>query len=87
MKNKIFVQPNPIPHLINFDYQSNNKLNQIVYAGRVSKEKGILELISVWKKLNTKNYKLIIIGEGPLFEELKHTLNQNDSISLTEFER
>ena len=83
MKNKIFVQPNPVPHLINFDYQSNNKLNQIVYAGRVSKEKGILELISVWKKLNTKNYKLIIIGEGPLFEELKHTLNQNDSISLT----
>lgn len=82
-KNVIFVQPNPVPHLKNFDYQSNNKLNQIVYAGRVSKEKGILELISVWEKINTKNYKLIIIGEGPLFDELKHTLNQNDSISLT----
>lgn len=82
-KNKIFVQPNPIPHLINFDYQSKNKLNQFVYAGRISKEKGILELISVWKKLNTKNYKLLIIGEGPLFDELKNTLNQNDSIILT----
>jgi len=82
-KSKIFVQPNPIPHLINFDYKSNNKLNQIVYAGRVSKEKGILELISVWNKLNTKNYKLIIIGEGPLFDELKQSLKQNDSISLT----
>ena len=45
--------------------------NQIVYAGRISKEKGLEELIDTWESLEVKDFKLIIIGEGPLYENLK----------------
>ena len=62
MNNSVFVK--------NFKYKSKDKLNQVVYAGRISKEKGIEELIKAWVKLTRKNYSLLIIGDGPYFEEI-----------------
>ncbi len=41
---------------------------QLIYAGRLSKEKGILDLLKVTEKLST-DIDLIIVGSGP--EELK----------------
>ena len=81
-KKNIFIQPNPIPHLKNFKYKSKDKLNQVVYAGRISKEKGIEELIKAWVKLTRKNYSLLIIGDGPYFEEINKIVMQTQGISL-----
>jgi len=70
-KKNIFVQPNPIEKKdIDFVNKMKRK-NQIVYAGRISKEKGLEELIDTWESLEVKDFKLIIIGEGPLYENLK----------------
>ena len=43
------------------NYESNN----FVYAGRVSKEKGIEELIKVFLSIQNPNFILQIIGKGP----------------------
>ena len=47
--------------------------NYIVYAGLISKEKGIEELIEAFKKskLISEGYKLKIIGNGPIFDIVK----------------
>ena len=81
LKN-IFVQPNPT---LSFDKtlsQKNTKLNQIVYAGRISEEKGIKELIKAWTSLNEHNSKLIIIGEGPLLFDLEKKCEKINSIEV-----
>ena len=49
-----------------------NDINEdyIVYAGRISDEKGVKELIETYLKSNSKISKLKIIGRGPLLHEL-----------------
>jgi len=50
--------------------KSTKQENQIVYAGRISKEKGVEELIKSFKSSLLNNYKLIIIGSGPELNNL-----------------
>jgi glycosyltransferase involved in cell wall biosynthesis len=52
-----------------------------IYVGRISPEKGIRELITYWIDHNIK-YKLKIIGDGPLFDEL---VNKSASYSQIEW--
>jgi len=44
--------------------------NYMVYAGRISKEKGVKELIDAFKKANLENMHLKIIGNGPQLQNL-----------------
>ncbi len=65
-KIKIFNNP------INFhNYPKANKSSSIVYAGRVSKEKGVEELIQAWSESNLLNCDLFIIGEGEIKTKLE----------------
>tara|TARA_X000001036_G_scaffold18557_2_gene15663 strand:- start:18220 stop:19371 length:1152 start_codon:yes stop_codon:yes gene_type:complete len=77
-RSKIFVFPNAI------NFQSKNlkikKEDSILYAGRVSKEKGVDKLIESFEKAKLENTTLRIIGDGPLLEELKIKYNTNDKI-------
>ena len=50
--------------------QKNNFDNFIVYAGRISDEKGVRELIDAFKKANLNNMHLKIIGNGPQLQNL-----------------
>ena len=63
-----------IPNAIDIDSLSvsSEKLfeKQIIYVGRLSKEKGILELLSVVKKL-PDDVNLLIIGNGPEEDKVK----------------
>jgi len=79
LKNdKIFVHPN---------YLKSEKINSykkkedcIVYAGRISKEKGVEELIHQFLETKIKNTKLKIIGDGPILKKLKENYLENDNI-------
>jgi len=53
----------------------------ITYAGRILKQKGLIELINAFNKVSKKhkNAVLNIAGDGNLLEELKQN-NQNDKI-------
>ncbi len=50
-----------------------------LYIGRLSKNKGIKEIINVFKNLilEYKDLKLIIIGDGPLLEYIKNYVKKN----------
>lgn len=58
--NQIKVFYNPI-NFQNFKY--NSQSNYVLYAGLVSKEKGVLELIQAWNEAKMKNLILKIAGE------------------------
>lgn len=46
----------------------------IVYAGRLTHEKGILALLDAWRKANRHDLELVVVGDGPLRPEVeKHT--------------
>ena len=65
-KNKIVTLRNPLP--LDTKYELNDVDNgYILYFGRLSKEKGIKKLIDAAKQLD---YRLVILGTGPIEEEL-----------------
>ena len=67
-KNKqLYVVPNYILPTTKIE---RNDTNYIVYAGRISKEKGVEELIGTFLSHNSELI-LKIIGEGPLLNSLK----------------
>lgn len=52
--------------------KNNNKI-RILFAGRLIKDKGILLLVEAYQNLQKKytNIELTIVGDGPLYNELK----------------
>lgn len=62
--------------------KSDTRSNSLVYAGRISKEKGVVELIESFLKADTQNINLILIGEGPLLNYLKKAYKEISSIKF-----
>lgn len=73
-------------HLYNFSNTIENhqpkKGDYLFYYGRLSKEKGIINLINAVKKTNSK---LIIAGEGPQKEEVLHAISEYSNIEYVGF--
>lgn len=69
--SQLAIKPNFIE-----DFNTNNctKENYALFVGRISEEKGINALIKAWEKIN---YKIIIIGDGPLKNKFLNTKNKN----------
>ena len=72
-ESKVQVFPNFIE--VNKEKVNERKEDYIVYAGRISEEKGLKELISTFSKIDSKDVILKIIGNGPLLNELKDHSN------------
>ncbi len=81
--SKTVVLPYFVP--LNKKRRDNRKKDYFLFAGRLSEEKGVLQLLEVFKALP---YKLVVIGDGPLKKqvlkyknyeniEIKHFLPQN----------
>lgn len=68
-ESKLNVFPNFINSKIGFEYNLDS--NYIVYAGRISEEKGVNELIDTFLKLEQNNFILKIIGDGPILNKLR----------------
>lgn len=62
------IDINSLPQKKNRKYEK-----QIIFAGRLSKEKGILTLLDVAKQL-PDNFHLLILGSGPEEEKVKETV-------------
>lgn len=71
-KEKVSVSYNPV----NFDSEiPKSILNQsdyVTYAGRISEEKGLNELLNAWRSSNIDDLKLKILGGGELLDSIKN---------------
>ncbi len=81
-KKKIVIFPNYTNVDIEVDEskESDFEAKGIVYAGRISKEKGLVELIEAYNSANLNKMPLHIIGEGPLLKFLKKNYVNKDII-------
>ena len=72
-----------VPNAIDFSLLPNDEerryKKQIIYAGRLSKEKGILDLTEVLPKLS-KDIHLIIAGSGPEEQKIIDIDNNNENV-------
>ena len=72
-----------VPNAIDFSLLSNGEERryekQIIYAGRLSKEKGILDLINALPKLS-KDIHLLIAGSGPEEQKIIDADKENANI-------
>jgi glycosyltransferase involved in cell wall biosynthesis len=75
---KIEIVPNFIKKYI---HRENVESNYIVYAGRISKEKGIEELLEIFLKAKINGINLKIIGSGPDLNKLREKY-KDDSINF-----
>lgn len=76
----IHVLPNlPSSEVIN---KKNNENNDLVYAGRISKEKGVEELVEAFIKSQANNLNLVLIGDGPLKQNLENRYSRHTNIKF-----
>ena len=78
--NKIDRDISVIPNIIEpqeIDKVTSNR-PYLIYAGRISKEKGVEELIKSFIECNFENLTLKIVGDGPLMDYLKIKYNKNN---------
>ncbi|WP_213315888.1 glycosyltransferase [Campylobacter vulpis] len=88
-KHTIYI-PNFIPQL---PLQSTDTSQKVVlYLGRFSKEKGVLRLIDIWKKVQEeakfREWNLVFVGDRVLKEAMQdkiNKLNLNDTIIIKGF--
>ena len=84
-KDKISIFYNPL----NFEssvFKYNPDSDFIVYAGRITKSKGVEDLVALWKKMKLENLKLKIIGDGDQLNYLKSKYEGNDINFLGELD-
>ena len=68
-KSKLFIFRNYLD--VNKSNKFRNTENYIIYAGRISKEKGVENLIKAFLKCDFKDIKFKIVGQGPDKDKLK----------------
>ncbi|ARR01551.1 glycosyltransferase, family 1 [Campylobacter vicugnae] len=88
--SNFYIIPNFIPNISNLNTNYSQKV--VVSIGRLSKEKGFLRLIDIWKLIQDskefKDWKLHIVGDGELKEKIENKirdLNLTNSIILKPF--
>lgn len=75
-----------VPHFYQVD---NSKLQEtvgqdVLFIGRLSKEKGVHQLLDAWKLVRSTQAKLLIVGDGPEREALENR-TRTERIANVEF--
>ena len=82
LKNVNFIDKeiSVIPNIIDIPdiTKDLNKSQYLLYAGRISKEKGVEDLIKSFINCNFREVNLKIIGDGPLLKQLKNTYSNKN---------
>ncbi len=69
-------------HQVDIDSKKRDYPKNILYVGRFSEEKGLLQLLEAWNQIPTsKGWTLTLIGNGPL----EHDLNTHKNIIIKNF--
>jgi glycosyltransferase involved in cell wall biosynthesis len=60
-------------------HHEQKKSVDAVFQGRFHPQKGVIELIQIWKKVvnNKKDAHLVMIGNGPLMPQVKQVISEN----------
>ena len=77
--HKVFHVPNAINFSILPNGEERRYEKQIIFAGRLSEEKGILDLLQIIPKLS-ENIHLIIAGSGPEEQKVKDIEKKYDNV-------
>jgi len=78
-KERIVILPNPISEELSLKRDSNAiKENVILNVGRLTYQKAQDVLIKSFSKIDYKNWKLVIIGEGPKKKEYDQLIEKLD---------
>ena len=80
---KLGIEENRVSVIPNYIYPKNNSASKsssidLVYAGRISEEKGVEELVKEFIRLDIKGINLQIIGTGPLLNHLLKKYNKDN---------
>lgn len=81
-EDKVKYIPNPLAFSYKFEL-CNHDDGYLLYFGRLSREKGVITLIDSMKDVD---YKLYIVGTGPLENELKEHAKNNPNIEFKGFQ-
>lgn len=78
--NKIIAIPNIKNDFSAKDYSHNEKKKQVLFVGRLSKEKGLRFLVKIWEKIERKypDWKLVIAGDGELRGYLEDEIKKRE---------
>ena len=78
-KEKITTFPNYLDFKPNVNDSNNIFSDYVIYAGRISEEKGVYELIKSFLEVNVPNLKLKIIGNGPNLNKLRQIFKEHSN--------
>lgn len=72
--SKLEVIPNPNSYdSKSIDTQSISRDKILLFVGRLSEEKGLDLLVEIWREVSPRHpdWRLVIVGDGPMYEELQ----------------
>lgn len=67
--NKVTAIYNPNPFKSTSDFPKR-KRDIVLFVGRLDNQKGLDKLLRIWKEVHNQNWELVIVGDGPLREDL-----------------
>ncbi len=74
---KIHVKPNFLSH---DPGQRSSPGNYALFVGRLSQEKGVLEMLRTWLQL--PHIPLVVVGDGPLYDDASQMLQRSGSTHI-----
>lgn len=77
-KDKIFIKANFVKK--NRDILQSNSKEYFLFLGRIDELKGVKLLVEAWKEIN--NSKLLIVGKGPLENEVNKYIRENNICNI-----
>lgn len=81
-ENQVWVKPNFYSGEVTPDSWSSRD-RRVVYVGRLSEEKGIRCLIDAWISWGRESPELLVVGDGPLREEMERAVRNANSTRIT----